>query len=463
MGGDAYVNNGNVVRGSVGWRNKAYMVSGNNPNMDPDKLYAHMKLVEKYHPISGTAPDRGDSGPIGIVQVPVAGAMPMAAKWATAFSTVTGIATMTNSSSQMFGFRDTWEMFGTPDGRRSYTFSEDVGILNAGIVSRCGPVAMDYCGVNGRKIRVWANSEATKLIFDTTGDRPRCTGFHFVRNGIPHIFRAKKAVALHGGNLSPRLLQISGIGDSAKLAPLGIETIAHIPWVSGTHWSNHVAYSYTLTSPSGERATDDTNANFTCTMGGFFPDPYNPSEPVRKIQILIQDGNSAADTPVTTTKVITVFNLQPESRGSQIPLSASLSGPWNLTAGYYDSAIDIDTFLKFHNTTMLDLQAYMNATSSFNGYAWTNPSHTVMNDPALMRAWLRDNSRHAHHGSEQDLMMPCEDGGVVDPNTSMVCGVDGLFHSDTSTIVQPDGNNEHYVLTVADIYTDLAVENNWYV
>lgn len=463
MGGDAYINNANVVRASAGWCNKAYAVSGNNPNMAPANIVAHMKAVEHFYPISGSAPNRGDSGPVGVVQVPLAGPMPMAAKWGDAFTVASGFPRTTDYTLEDFGFTETWQMFGTPDGRRSYTFSEEVGILNASVVSRCGPVSMDYCGVNGRKIKAWANSEATRLIFDTTGDRPRCTGFHFVRNGIPHVFRAKKAVALHAGNLSPRLLQISGIGDTAKLVPLGIEMISHLPRVSGAFWSNHIAYSYILASPSGDRATDSTNANFTCTMGGFFPNPYNSSDPVRKIQIIIQDGNSATDTPVTTTKAITVFNLQPESRGSQTPMSASLNGPWNVTTGYFDNPIDIDTLLKFHNTTMLAVKSYMASNSSFSGYTWTNPSAATMDDPDLMRAFLVANARHAHHGSEQDIIAPCEAGGVVDPNTGLVCGVDGLFHVDTSTILQPDGNNEHYVLTIADIYTDVAVQNNWWV
>lgn len=469
MGGDAYINNANVVRASDGWRKKAYAVSGNNPNMDPANILAHSKAVEHFMPITpGATTNRGTTGPIGIVEVPVAGPMPMAAKWVTGFNTVSGTTTPADynraaSATPDWGFSDRWQMFGNADGTRSYTFSHGNGILNENAVERCGPDGRDYCGIGGRRLKVWGNSEATKLIFDTTGDRPRCVGFHFTRNGVPHVFRARKAVALHAGLLSSRLLQISGVGDSAILNPLGIETVVHLPNV-GKRWSNHVAYSYTLSSPSTERATDNTNGNFTCTMGGFFPNPYNTSDPLRVIQILLQDGNSATNTPVTTVKAMTVFHLQPKSRGSQIPMSASLNGPWNVTYGYFDDPDDINTLLKFHNETILPLKAYMAGagSSAFAGYAWTNPSPTVMDDPAQMRAFLVSTARHAHHGCELDLLAPCANGGVVDPDTGLVCGTDGLFHIDTSVVIQPDGNNEHYVLTVADIYADVAVNANWW-
>jgi hypothetical protein len=145
-------------------------------------------------------------------------------------------------------------------------------------------------------------------------------------------------------------------------------------------------------------------------------------------------------------------------------MSASLNGPWNVTYGYFDDPDDINTLLKFHNETILPLKAYMAGAgaSAFTGYAWTNPSPTVMDDPAQMRAFLVSTARHAHHGCELDLLAPCANGGVVDPDTGLVCGTDGLFHIDTSVVIQPDGNNEHYVLTVADIYADVAVNANWW-
>lgn len=463
-GGGGFINNANYVSPWEGWMDHAYEVSGENPNMSPTSLKAARKAVEKFHPISGTpGASRGTSGPISIMEVPIDGATAVADKFATAFEAVTPYDTVTDYTTTAYGFSKTWQLMGTPDGRRSYSFTTDYGILNSSMVTRCGPSGGDYCGINGRRLKVWVNSEATRLIWDLTGAEPRCIGFHFIRNGIPHIARARKAVSLNAGLFSPRLLQISGVGDTAILAPLGIEMVAHVPNV-GKRLSNHVAYSYTLSSPSGARATDPDNGNFTCTMGGFLPDPLNPSDPRRGIQYIIQDGNSDTNEPVTTTKVITVFHLHPKSRGYQHPLSASYSGPWNTVYGYFDDTDDIDTLLAVNRDTFVPLAVYMaDNPGTFSGYAFTNPNLATMNDTTLMTAFLKSTGRHAHHGSEIDLLAPCEDGGVVDPSTGKVCGVSGLFHIDTAVLPQPDGNNEGYVLPVAHIYATLASENNWFV
>lgn len=393
-----------------------------------------------------------------IMEVPLAGPTAVAEQFATALTAVTGLDTIDDHTISTYGFNKKWQMFGTPDGRRSYGLTEDMGILNASVVTRCGA---DYCGVNGRKLKVWTNSKATRLDWDLSGPIPRCIGFSFVRNGMPYVFRARKAVSLNAGLYSMRLLQVSGVGDASILAPVGIQVVADVPNV-GKRGSNHVAYGYTLSSPSGARATDPTNGNFTCTMGGFLPNPLDTSDTRRGIQYIIQDGNSAANTPVTTTKAITVFNLHPSSRGYQHPLSPSIDGPWNVYYGYFDNTTDIDVLVAFHNQTILPLKAYMDAHQDvWAGWSWTNPSPSVMADLTQMRAFIIANARHAHHGCEYTLMAPCDQGGVVDPNTGAVCGVAGLFHVDTSVIPQPDGNNEHYVLAYSSIFSKLAVDNDW--
>jgi choline dehydrogenase len=83
-------------------------------------------------------------------------------------------------------------------------------------------------------------AQATQIIFEGR----RASGVRYRWRGKGHEVRARREVILCGGAInSPQLLMLSGIGDAAALAPLGITPLVHAPAV-GRNLQDHLAVSY---------------------------------------------------------------------------------------------------------------------------------------------------------------------------------------------------------------------------
>ncbi len=68
----------------------------------------------------------------------------------------------------------------------------------------------------------------------------RATGIIFARDGQRFIARARREVVLSAGAVaSPKLLELSGIGDAARLQALGIGIVHHAPGV-GENLQDHL-------------------------------------------------------------------------------------------------------------------------------------------------------------------------------------------------------------------------------
>jgi choline dehydrogenase-like flavoprotein len=87
-------------------------------------------------------------------------------------------------------------------------------------------------------LTVLTDAEVTRVLFEGT----RATGVEVRRGGELHRFAARREVILSAGALqSPRLLQLSGVGDGTHLQSLGIATVAHNPGV-GRNMREHLLY-----------------------------------------------------------------------------------------------------------------------------------------------------------------------------------------------------------------------------
>jgi choline dehydrogenase len=75
-------------------------------------------------------------------------------------------------------------------------------------------------------------------------ENKRAVGVECLINGVKHTFTARKEVILSGGAInSPQLLQLSGVGDSAHLAAVGVPLVHHLPRV-GQGLQDHLCVSY---------------------------------------------------------------------------------------------------------------------------------------------------------------------------------------------------------------------------
>ncbi|KAK0239833.1 alcohol oxidase [Armillaria nabsnona] len=93
------------------------------------------------------------------------------------------------------------------------------------------------------KFLVLTGASATKVVFDTGDSREgkrRAIGVEFIKDGSRLWVAVKKDVILSAGSLqSPKLLELSGIGNPRILEKHGIETLVELPGV-GENLQDHV-------------------------------------------------------------------------------------------------------------------------------------------------------------------------------------------------------------------------------
>ncbi|MDF0605139.1 GMC family oxidoreductase N-terminal domain-containing protein [Neisseriaceae bacterium TC5R-5] len=88
-------------------------------------------------------------------------------------------------------------------------------------------------------IRLHAQTE--RILFD---EQQHACGVRVRIEGEVHEFKAAKEVIVAAGAVdSPKLLQLSGIGDQTLLSKYGIKTVRHLPAV-GQHLQDHLCVSY---------------------------------------------------------------------------------------------------------------------------------------------------------------------------------------------------------------------------
>ncbi|MBV9695488.1 MAG: GMC family oxidoreductase N-terminal domain-containing protein, partial [Gammaproteobacteria bacterium] len=91
-----------------------------------------------------------------------------------------------------------------------------------------------------RNLELRTRALATRVLFEAR----RAIGVEYLRAGERATARARREVLLCGGSInSPQLLELSGIGQGARLAALGIPVLADSPAV-GEGFQDHLCVSY---------------------------------------------------------------------------------------------------------------------------------------------------------------------------------------------------------------------------
>lgn len=99
-------------------------------------------------------------------------------------------------------------------------------------------LAMDYLypALRRPNLTLLTGAEVQQLVMEG----PRVLGVRFLRNGQIHTVKAAQRVVLSAGAINtPKILMLSGIGDSAELKRHGINTNVHLPGV-GRNFQDHV-------------------------------------------------------------------------------------------------------------------------------------------------------------------------------------------------------------------------------
>jgi choline dehydrogenase-like flavoprotein len=93
-------------------------------------------------------------------------------------------------------------------------------------------------------LRVETHAQATRILFEGK----RAVGVEYLQGKETREIRARREVILSSGAFqTPQLLMLSGVGDRAALAKLGIATTHHLPGV-GQNLQDHPDFIFGFTS-----------------------------------------------------------------------------------------------------------------------------------------------------------------------------------------------------------------------
>ncbi len=87
-------------------------------------------------------------------------------------------------------------------------------------------------------LTIRANVSVKRILFDTSGERPRATGVEAVSDDENFVVEAEEIILSAGAIGSPQLLMLSGVGPSDHLGEHGIQTIIDAPGV-GQNLADH--------------------------------------------------------------------------------------------------------------------------------------------------------------------------------------------------------------------------------
>lgn len=317
-----------------------------------------------------------------------------------------------------------------------------------------------------------------RILFD---DHRRATGIAYHEQGQLKTLHARREVIVCAGAVdSPKLLMLSGLGDSERLKQQGITPLRHLPGV-GRNLQDHLAVSYFYRA-NCRTLNDDFNCltGLTRTMmkylvnrsgplsmsvnqaGGFFRG--QAGEPVPNIQLYFNPLSYRIPAPPDTTLAadaysgfLMAFNsCRPSSRGTIELASADAQEPAVIRPNYLQTRQDQEEAIQ--GSRLIRTLADTSALSAIID-AEVTPGDAVHDDQSMLE-YFRANAGSIYHLCGTCAMGPDPREAVVDSGLR-VHGVSGLRVIDASIFPNiTSGNLNAPVMMVAEKGADLILEDH---
>ncbi len=332
----------------------------------------------------------------------------------------------------------------------------------------------DGNGVGTHKnIKILFNSKVKRILFSKTKDAdPQATGVEVNINGKLRTIMVTKKIILTAGIHSSPILQLSGIGDSAYLASLGIKSIYDNPNV-GNNLSTQTDVRFVATCDNEEDKEEHEDSVNEAGPIFFYHIP-NKDE--------IESDNSDLKTHIRTaqaivtsdiSKVINIgtsspndfgiinINLDTKSRGMIRIHSNDYTREPEIIAGFYENQEDLE-FSRLSLRTLKFIIDDMNTLHPKRNYRIKYPESVDFDNDDDIDNYIKQHETlfFQNNWMGSNKMGSLKNKGVVD-SLLHVHGVNGLMIANSSIIpISYPGNKAMITNVIAEMGAEIALITN---
>ena len=296
-----------------------------------------------------------------------------------------------------------------------------------------------------KNLTVVTGAKVLKLNFNGT----RCVGLEYIRQNQTVSVNASKEVILSAGVIdTPRILLLSGIGETKDLQQLGIPTRVHLPGV-GKNLQDHplVALTYETKEPMGQLYNMLGGSNLYWKSSASLA---RPDLMLLPIQIPVPTEELKQQYPVPSNAFSIFMTLvDVRSRGYIKMKTAAHDGPLKIQPNFMQHPDDLKALVLGIELTMdlVSQPAFKNIIKS-----WVSPAKRI--DQQEIKAFLADACSTYFHPVGTAAMGTGEDAVVN--NQLKVYGTEGLRVADASVMPQiPTANTNAPTYMIAEFAAEL--------
>lgn len=343
-------------------------------------------------------------------------------------------------------------------GPRAYAATIDpVSGLRSGADRGYGSMALGRSNVN-----VVTDATVRRILFDSQGSTITATGVEYMQKGQIVTAKASREVILAAGAFhTPKLLELSGIGQKERLQSLGIPIVLDLPGV-GENLQNHLMGP--IIAPLKEHpdlkdiqpgfksyAMTRLDPNEQSTLLSSHTTEFD-SFTNRAIRSIIESPTEATASVVLgviapTMAILVPIISFPLSRGSCHVSTTDPDALPTVDAGLASKELDLETLAR-HVRNCYELINSQALSSFFQENSADLDIESIKKD-------LRATALPAHHACGTAAMLPKSEGGVVDQKLTLY-GTANLRVVDASVFpLIPHANPLATVYAVAERAADL--------
>ncbi|KAL4743652.1 hypothetical protein BDV11DRAFT_201817 [Aspergillus similis] len=254
-----------------------------------------------------------------------------------------------------------------------------------------------YGAVAATRPNVTIVTEATvrNILLAKEGDSVTATGVEVAWNGSVTTVEVRREVILAAGVFhTPKLLELSGIGDKERLQSFNIPVLLHSPGV-GENLQNHVM------------AVIPVPLKDTPTLSTIQPGIEAVSfTRLDLADLLTEDTRAQSSCTPDKFALVVVMLCYPFSRGTVHITSSDPSVPPTVDLGVFSNPIDIEILARHVQGTQTLL-----GSTAFEQFVLSPPE---VQDIETIKTQLHESmASAAHHACGTAAMLPRQDGGVV--------------------------------------------------